>query len=576
MFATKSRKYFASSLMVAGLGIALAGCGSSTPTATPPSRTSVTLVGGIQTEPTWWLPIVPVSFNSTSNGTTGLLWHPLLFINGNGTIDYARSIAKSVTPSQNDTVYTVQLSSKWHWSDGRPITAADAAYSWAIEAASAAPHAPWADAAVGSTSFDSVKSMVATGPSTLVVTVNKPLSPVYVELNILNYATPIPKFVWDKHSNMTKELSWMMTVGGKPSSPEFKVIDGPYFEKKFVHDQYWEMQANPKYSGHKPTIKTLVYEYETSSSNLFAQLRKGNFATTTLPSSFSGSVKQLTSAGYRTVSAGYVYSFNLVQPNYSSKAPAIGGLFNQLYFRQAMQMGINEPGIAQHFYKGFAIPDYTPMPRMPQNRFYDPAVKGYAYNPAAGKKLLEKHGWHLVNGVMERHGVKLEFNFLYMSGSSTDTNIAQYLKSTWAQEGIDVHLVSQPFTQLIDVVTNPKDAGKWTLAWWGAGWYTGPSFPFLSPYLTGSAYNFGGYHNSHLDALVHAAYQPGTSAQLTQRLDAYQVYAAQQLPVLFLPEYIGVGSPAPYRVIKTWLHGVVRSHQPSSGGSEPWRWTISP
>jgi peptide/nickel transport system substrate-binding protein len=114
------------------------------------------------------------------------------------------------------------------------------------------------------------------------------------------------------------------------------------------------------------------------------------------------------------------------------------------------------------------------------------------------------------------------------------------------------------------------------MVYWGAGWYGGLGYPSLSLFETGTADNSEQYSNSHLDALIRAALAPGTPAQALARLDAYEQYAAQQLPALFLPEYIGVGSPAPFHAVKPWLQGVSRYHEPVAGGSEPWRWTVGP
>jgi peptide/nickel transport system substrate-binding protein len=568
--------WLASVAGLAAVALSLAGCGSQSTQASGKAPTTVTLVGGIQTEPTWWLPVVPVSFNSTSNDSTGLLWHPLLWIGTHG-INFSRSIVDKITISHNDTVYTETFNPKWHWSNGTPVTAYDAAFSWQITAATGLSNAPWTNAAAGSNSYDIIKSMVATSPTTLVVTIKKPANPLWIELNALNYAEPMPKSVWDKYpNNMHQELTWMYSMGDKPTAPEFKVVDGPYMAKNFVQDQYWTLVANPNYSGHKPAIKTLVYEYETSSDSVFAALRKGFFAETDLPAAYTKSANEL--KDYRSTNAGYVYAWNLIEPNMSPQTPVIGNLFTKLYFRQAMQMGINEPAIVKAFYGGYATPNYIPLPKLPTNKFYDYKIPVYyPYNPTAGMKLLEKHGWHEVNGVMERNGVKLQFQFLAMSGSHTDLNIEQYLVASWAKEGIDVSLKTEPFTQLIDVVTNPKDANQWTLAWWGAGWFTGTGFPFLSAYTCNSAYNFSGYCSQTLDKLVSEAYAPGSISNTYKIIDQYEQYTAQNLPVLLLPEYVGAnGSPAPLRVVQPWLHGVTKWHEPVTGGSEPWRWTTTP
>jgi peptide/nickel transport system substrate-binding protein len=581
MVGRKYRRTWLASGAVAGvLALGLAACGSqpTTTSGTGAGPTTITLVGGIQTEPTWWLPIVPVSFNSTSNDSTGLLWWPLLWINPSG-IDYQRSIVDHIAISHNDTVYTLTFNTKkWHWSNGKPVTAYDAAFSWSIDAATnTTSNGPWVNAAAGSNSFDIIKSEVATNANTLVVTIKHPANPLWIELNALNYAEPMPKSVWDKYpNNMHQELTWMYSMGDKPSNAAFKVIDGPYMEKTFVQDQYWTLQANPHFSGHKATIKTLVYDYETGDSSVFAALKKGVFATTDLPSAYTTAADQLKHI-YRVTSAPYVYAWNLLEPNMSPKAPVIGNLFTKLYFRQAMQMGINEPAIVKDFYGGYAVSNYIPLPKEPINKFYDYKIPVYyGYNPARGRKLLESHGWHMVNGVMQRNGVQLKFQFLAMSGDNTDNTIEQYLKSTWAKEGIDVTIKTEPFTQLIDVVTNPKDVNQWTLAWWGAGWFTGTGFPFLSAYTCGSAYNFSGYCSHTLDKIVAQAYKPGSIANTYKIVDQYEQYTARQLPVLLLPEYVGAsGSPAPLQVIEPWLHGVVKWNEPTTGGQEVWHWTTT-
>lgn len=571
-------------MAVSSLALILAGCGSSASASTAVPK-SITLVGGISTEPTWWFPVDPVSYNSTSNDVSDLMWKGLFFVNKNDTIDFNRSIAQSITVSHDDTVYTIKFNPKWHWSNGTPVTAYDSAFTWELYKDSSTSSAPWENSSVGGTSFDSIKSVVATNASTLVITVIKPFNPTWVELNVLGYPTPVPVQEWNHYpdpsnpnqiapGDANKELSWLSKVGINPMAPEFKVVDGPYDVSKFVNDDYWTMTANPNYDGHKATLKTLIYEYETSDSSIELALKRGGFAEATLPSEYTSTAKSL--AGYRAESYGYVISYNLLQPNFHSDAPVIGGLFNQLYFRQAMQMGINEKQIANVLYDGFATPNCTVVAKEPANPYYDKNVTCYPYNPAKGKALLEAHGWHEnSNGVMTKNGVTLSFNFLVMSGSNTDTNIEQYLKASWAKEGIDVNLDEEPFSQLIDMITNPANTNKWDLAWWGAGWYEGEGYPSTSLYLTGAANNFGGYNSPEMDKLATDVYKPGTPAQAQQRLDAYEEYAAQNLPVLMMPEYVGVGTPSPYRMVKTWLHGVSKFHSPVNGGTEPWYWTVS-
>ena len=106
--------------------------------------------------------------------------------------------------------------------------------------------------------------------------------------------------------------------------------------------------------------------------------------------------------------------------------------------------------------------------------------------------------------------------------------------------------------------------------WWGGGWTQGEGYPDLSLYKCNSANDFGGYCSQTHDHLIAQVYAPGTPAQAQQHLYAYEMYVAKHLPVLFMPDYIGSGiSPAPYQVVKTWLHGWAKWHLPVYRGQNP-------
>jgi peptide/nickel transport system substrate-binding protein len=555
----------------------VAGCGNATSTAAA-APTTITLVGGIQTEPQWWFPVIPAQYYSTSHVPYIVMMYPPLFqFSNNDTIDYADSIGSSITVSHHDTVYTIHLRS-WRWSNGTPVTAADVVYDWQLIQASSNPNGPWLNgfAGIGGIPAD-WKSVVATGPHTLVVTTTHPVNPVWFEENGLTKLTPIPVSVWKHSSNLTTELKWLYQVGSRPLSPEYRVVDGPYRVTQFVQDEYWIMTANPAFSGHRASIRRILFDYETSDSAVYAGLRKGVFAMAELPPEYMAVRSQLTN--YRIVKFPYAYSINFINPNENPANSSVGTLFTHLYVRQALQLGIDEPVIAEKLYHGAAAPDYSSVPPEPPNVWYDPHVPALTYNPARGLALMEAHGWKLVNGVLEKNGQKMAFTFIYESGNQTDTLIAELLKADWAKEGIDVTLVAEPFNQVVALFA--PNAPKWALAWYGAGWYYGAADPFpiggtLFECPTDGGINNGlGFCDPALDRLFHAAYQAGTLNDIRARLDAVQVAMAQEVPVLWLPEFAGFGNPTPYLVIAPWLHGVLKTYEGIAGYFQYQDWTTT-
>lgn len=221
-----------------------------------------------------------------------------------------------------------------------------------------------------------------------------------------------------------------------------------------------------------------------------------------------------------------------------------------------------QKGIINSLFHGNGVVEDAPIAAQPRTRFYDPALSKplVPFNPAAGKKLLENHGWYLKNRVMTKNGVALKFTMLYMSGAPTLTNMVSLIKSSWAQEGIQVSLQSEPFASVIGTA-NQSDPTKWQMAFWGDGWTYEPDFDPSGDGLfnSGAGANFGGYANSHMDKLINATTTlTGTPAQVTQRMDAYLDYAAQQVPVIWLPwtssSYVGTGFPEHSRLAWHCLH----------------------
>ncbi|MGC8487818.1 MAG: peptide ABC transporter substrate-binding protein [Clostridia bacterium] len=536
---------------LAALALVLVGCGANAPSAqSSVSHPSVlTTALGAQVQPVWWYPL----WSTTACGGTlfGMEYQDLLWFNSNGSINWSQSVAKSISVNKTDNVFDVHINPIWHWSNGTPVTANDVIFAFNVLKASAAKNAPWAACGLGIGNMPTeVKSMTAVGQDTVQITTIGSVNPTWFEFNAISQLTPVPASVWNKYpNNMTQELSYIKTVGGEPMNANFNVIDGPYKLVKAVPDQYWEFKINPKFSGSpKPTIQTQIYQYETSSTSEFAQLKKGVVQVGAIPFSLLTEAKKL--SGY-TVKPLYYPGFNYMQPNYSSQAPGIGGLFQQLYFRQAMQLGIDQPAIVQSMYHGYAYPVYEPVPEQPPNTFFDSSLKNpYPYNPAKGKQILEAHGWREVNGVMTKGTTKLAFTFLVASGDQTQTNIAELLKADWAEEGIDVTIKEEPFTQ---VITNgTQDASQWTLMSWGGGWsYVPDYYPSGDGILNSQAgFNPGGYDNPTMNHLINiTTIEGGTPAQIKQRFDQYQEFAAKNLPVLYVPL-----APTFYAV-STYVHG---------------------
>ncbi len=562
-----------------GASLALAGCGTTSSAASAAVKSPVGNVAvvalPVQVSPSWFFPVESsTAFSVYNSQMNSLMYVPLLHISKSDGIDYARSLASSVSSNSTGTVYTITLNKKWHWSNGTPVTSADVVWTANLMMAASSNSAslPWGYGGAGIGGLPTRwESVTASGPYQVVVTLNKPSNAQWFMHNGLAQIVPAPKAVWDIHKNVDNELKFILSVANDPVSPYYDVVDGAF---KFdpagsrTNNEYWAFVPNGKYDGHKATIKKLVYVYESSSSSEFADLKLNKVGVGYLPFSLYNSRNTLVNDKFSTV---YPFGFNYLIPNFGADAPGqFGQIVSHQYVRQALEMGINQSGMITAFYHGHGTLGFSPIPAKPVTEFYDASLTNAApYNPGAGKKLLEAHGWKMVGGVMTRGSQKLAFTLDYVSGVSAIANQVQLMKQDWAQEGIQVNLESQQFNTLI-ADTNQANASKWQMVWWGGGWTYEPDY-----YPTGgglfaanSASNYGGYQSAQMNSLIQQTYEPGTPSQITARMDAYLSYAAKQFPVIWMPW------TADFDETATYIHGVSATYNPITNTEFPNYWTV--
>ncbi len=467
------------------------------------------------------------------------MYLPLVWLNSAGNISFGtHSLASAISVNSADTRFTITLNPKWHWSNGTPVTAQDVQYYYQLMQGSVQGTQPITYCYAGSGGFPKDWGSVTTqGTHTLIVATTTSVNPAWFERNGLGQLVAIPKATWDKYSSMSKELSWIKSIGNEPLNPVYKVVDGPYYPVSLVANDYWRFAANPHYDGSRPPAYAHVnYVYEASATSEMAAMEKGQIQMTFfLPMSMLKAAQSL--KGYGVVNEPS-YGFYYIAVNFHSNAAGVGNLFSKLYIRQALQLGINQPGIISALYHGYAVPTYGPVPVAPHNAFFDYGqTNSYPYDPARGKALLEAHGWTMVNGVMTKNGQQLAFPYWYTAGTSS-TNEAVLLQQGWAQEGIKVTPEPEPIGTLYATISNPAQSNKWALAGGTVfGWLYIPDFypSGGSLFATGAGFNLGGYSDPTMDSLIASTYQGGTPQQVTSRFTAYQLYAAQQLPVLYQP-----------------------------------------
>jgi len=609
------------SLAIAAVGaltaVLVSACSGAATTSTKSQGGGViTYAEQVGAPPNYIFPLLPGAEESNANlyQFANQLYLPLYWFGDNGKplFNPGLSVAKAPVFSKNNTFVTITLK-HWQWSNGSPITAADVVFWMNLLSAATDPNAPTVTGANGAAgpgwggfvpgAFpENVVSYQATGTYTLTMTLNSSYNPTWFLYNELSQVYPMPKAVWDKLSTSgpvgnydasaesrvalpnTSPSQYVPQDPGNGTSgalgvaqylnvqsqnlatyttnPLWKVVDGPFALNQFTTSGYVKLVPNTHYSGSpKPTISAFEELPFTSESSEFDELRAGDITIGYIPPQDIGELKSLEKSGGYSFSPWRGYGFDYIPFNFTNQTS--GPIFDQLYFRQAVQSLVNQPEFVKEFQTGYGSIDQGPVPVYPPNPFTSPLEKGpqiYPYNPTKAVSLLSSNGWKVEPGGISycQHpgsgpgecgaGIKanqqLNFDLLYSSGTPELSNEMEALQSTLkSKAGITLTLNQESTADVASTIQNgcssSKPCNNWDLADVALSftWTYGPDFLPTGEelFVPGAVDDSGGYSSATNDANVAATNTAPNQAAEIQDLYKYQDYLARQLPVIYMP-----------------------------------------
>jgi peptide/nickel transport system substrate-binding protein len=553
--------------------------------------------------PNFVFPLVPVTNSDGYNANLSQpMWPDLVYAGdgGSATVNPQESLYSSLTYGNGNKTVTIVLK-PWKWSDGTPITARDFTFVYNIIKAN---KANWAGYVQGLFPDDVASVATPQGPSghTIVLNLTKAYNAAFYTDSVLNTIPLMPQHAWDKTSAAGKVGNYdESTAGAKAvwtflqkegaqmstfaTNPLWQVVDGPWRLSQFSNNGAYTYVPNKNYSGpDKPVLaKVENVPYTTDAAELSA-LRAGNtLDVSPLPLSDLAQAGALKSEGYDLVSIPTPGVAEIIPNFYNAN---VGSILSQLYIRQAMEDLINRPLIVSKVYSGYADLGSGPVPTTAGGVWVSPLEKAggpYPYSPAKAIALLKAHGWKVApNGTSTcadpgsgatqcgagiTKGEPLSLQLAYSSGSTSTDEQEADIQSTEALAGIKITLKSEPFNSLASTVgicngsSHPANQCGWQLVDFGYEPYglypAGDGF-----FNTGGSSNQGGYSSTEMNSLINAT-EFGSST--VNAFYAYENYAAQQLPWLWLPDSSGI------LVYKSNLHGITPLN-PFSAGLNPEDW----
>ena len=255
-------------------------------------------------------------------------------------------------------------------------------------------------------------------------------------------------------------------------------------------------------------------------------------------------------AGKYNLVSGLSWAYNYDPLNFAKSNP-LRAVFNQLYFRQALQTATDQNGIINKIFKGYGIPTYSPVPYGTPSSIAKPVSNPYPFSLSAAKKLLTSHGWAIKGGVMTcekpgtssascgtgvAKGTKLNLTLEYVSGAPAVTDTVNAEVSDWKTIGINTTTSTNTFNNVISGC-GQSGTQKWEICTWGAGWIYAPDYyPSGEELLmTGAGSNNGSYSNPKMDTIIKATFAGNST------LTKYAQYAAEQVPTLYQPTQTPIG-----------------------------------
>ncbi|WP_157245081.1 ABC transporter substrate-binding protein [Nonomuraea typhae] len=382
-------------------------------------------------------------------------------------------------------VYTFHLQ-PGTWSDGKPLTAHDAAWTAEFELKNAG-------GAAGLVSFalEGIKSVKAVDDTTLVVTYAEPVAESVLTL-LANFHV-LPKHVYEPHAggDGSKVLAF------RPEDKLPVVSGGPFTVTEFAGDGTTIFEPNKGYFGAKPKVGAVGLQVFQNDEGLAQALRAGTVAWGYGGgSAVAASVKG--SAGLDVVTSPS-QEVALLNVNTNPKKPDHPEL-REVRVREAMSLALDRAQLVEVVLNGYGRPGRSVLAPF-QDEWIPKDLQPDAHDPAAANKILDDLGYKRGSDGVRRtpKGERMAYEVVVWKEIS---RVAEILQKNLAEIGVELKPdIASDYTA---AVTAPE--GKYldfdlAYSYWTLSPDPGGMLRVYSCDSWGSV-NFAGFCDKDFDALL--------------------------------------------------------------------------
>ena len=457
-----------------------------------------------------------VAFNQDAY-TTFMYVYPFL-VQYDRQLHFAADFATKWEASADGKSWTFHTRSGAKWSDGKPLTAADAA--WTINTDVAFQKGTAANAA-GLVAH--IAKATTPDPNTLVVHYAAPVGNVLGQMQQLAI---LPKHIWAKYA-ADKGKNLKTFPNGAPI-----VSGGAFMLTKFKKDQIALFKRNPNFYGPKPHVDGFGLQMYSNDDAMISALKSHELdALETVPPTAIATVKK---AGFVVTQVPAVTENDFIF-NSNPKKTSHRELLNPT-LREAFAHAIDRTKIAHVVWLDTAKPGASIIPPA-TGVWHDPNVKPESFDLALANKQLDSLGYKKgAGGIRVADGHKMSYAVITPSDLTGVDRTFQIIQADLHKIGVNLTQKALDSSAAFDAITAPGTKYlNFDLAMWD--WVPLIDPDFMLSVVTCDQYggwSDSGYCNKAYDAMYQK--QGTTLNQDERKLIVYQMQEklARDKPYIFL------------------------------------------
>jgi len=463
----------------------------------------------------------------------------------NPRLQFVADFASSWRESANGRVWTFHTQPGARWSDGKPLTAADVA--WTFSTIMKFQDGPTANSA-GYVAH--MKSATAPNATTVVLTYIRPVANV---LSQVQQVPILPEHIWARYAAGNGKGLTRFT------NPAPIVSGGPFTLVKYTPGQIALFKRNPDFYGPRPHIDGLGLQFFGTDDAMITALKSGQLdGVETVPPT---SVATLKAGGFVVREAPGDYFDDFIINDNPKQDASHRELMNPL-LREAFDDAVDRQAIVKTSLLGYGAPGSSIIPPA-TGHWYDPAIKPAPFDVAAANQLLNQAGYTMgPNGVRTADGHPMSYTVIMpadTTGNGYGNRSFSIIQADFKEIGVQLTPQNLDNSAAYAAIT-ANDYRSFEMSMWDWSPLTDPDF-MLSVLTCGSwnVWNDSGYCSKAYDSLYSAQSAAMNPAQ-RQRI----VYQMQQM----------IATARPYLVLdyadEIEAHSKAWSDLPEVGGAS---WT---